>query len=443
MEATSLAAPRAPAAAAQPRKLGLWMVTALVIGNMIGAGVFLLPASLGPYGGISIVGWGISAAGSACLALVFAHLGQILPRSGGPYAYAHAAFGDFGGFLIAWTYWISCVVGLAALATAFVSYTAVFVPALASVPALGAVLALVAIWGLAAVNVAGLRQAGAVQVVTVVLKLLPLAAIIGAGFFSFDPSHFTPFNASGQDTLPAISATVALTLWAFFGLECATVPAEDVHDPVRTIPRATLLGTGIATVVYVLGTVAVMGVIPPATLATSTAPFADAARTLFGSWGAYGVAAGASISAFGALNGWVLVCGQLPMAAARDRVLPALFARLSPRGTPRNAIVISVVLASLMIAANYTRGLVGAFTFIVLLATVAGVVPFVFTSAAVFLIADGRRSRARLGAGIGLIAGVAFLYSLWVIAGSGRDAVFWGFLLMMAGLPLYVWMARR
>src|SRR5688572_6472721 len=429
-------------AALRKRKLGLLMCTALVVGNMIGSGVFLLPASLAPFGGISIIGWLVSAAGAACLALVFARLGQILPRTGGPYAFARAGFGDFAGFLVAWSYWISMWTTDAALAVAFVSYMTVFFPALNSVPLLGAAAALVAIWVLTAVNVLGVRPAGVVQLVTTVLKLLPLIAIIAVGLFFFDGSHFQPFNASGRGALPAISATITLTLWAFLGLESGTVPADEVHEPERTIPRATLLGTLIATVVYILGTVAVMGMIEPRILATSTAPFADAARLIVGSWGAYVIAAGAAISCFGALNGWILLSGQLPFAAARDGLFPAPLARVGGNGAPVNGIIISSIIGSALVALNYTRGLVGAFTFMILLATLATLIPYLFSSMAVLLVRGGTSRAHRAGAGIFVVAVLAFVYGMWAIAGSGRDAVFWGFLLVIAGLPLYVLMVR-
>jgi APA family basic amino acid/polyamine antiporter len=443
VEAATRAGPPEPAVR-HTGKLGLLMCTSLVVGNMIGSGVFLLPASLAPFGGISIVGWLVSAAGAVCLALVFARLGQLLPRTGGPYAYARAGFGDFAGFLVAWAYWISMWTTDAALAVAFVSYMTVFIPALNNVPLLGAGAALFAIWLLTAVNVLGVRPAGFVQVVTTVLKLLPLVAIIVAGLFFFDASHFQPFNPSGRAALPAISATVTLTLWAFLGLESGTVPADEVHEPERTIPRATLLGTLIATIVYILGTVAVMGIIEPRTLATSTAPFADAARAIVGSWGAYVFAAGAAISCFGALNGWILLSGQLPYAAARDGLLPAPLARLGRNGAPASGIVISSVIGSVLVALNYTRGLVGAFTFMILLATLATLIPYVFSSLAALLVrGEATAARRANETGIFVTAALAFLYALWAIAGSGRDAVFWGFLLVVAGLPLYVVMVRR
>jgi APA family basic amino acid/polyamine antiporter len=426
------------------RQLGLWMCTALVVGNMIGSGVFLLPASLGPFGGISIVGWLVSAAGALCLALVFADLGRTLPQTGGPYVYARAGFGDLGGFLVAWAYWISIWTTNAALAVAFVSYLTVFFPALNAQPFLGAGTALAAIWLLTAVNISGVRPAGFVQLVTTVLKLLPLIAIIAVGPFFFDATHFQPFNASGQATLPAVSATVTLTLWAFLGLESGTVPAAEVVDPERTIPRATMLGTMIATAVYVLGTVAVMGILAPSVLAQSAAPFADAARSIVGPWGAYVIALGAAISCFGALNGWILLSGQLPLGAARDGILPSALARVSPKGTPINGILVSSVVATALVAMNYTRGLVGAFTFMILLATLATLVPYVFSSLAVLLVKRGPPEARRAATGrMAVIAILAFLYSLWAIAGSGRDSVFWGFLLLIGGLPLYVAMMRR
>jgi APA family basic amino acid/polyamine antiporter len=326
---------------------------------------------------------------------------------------------------------------------AFVSYLTVFWPALAEQPALGAASALGAIWLLTAVNLIGVRTAGVVQLVTTILKLLPLVAISVAGIFVFDAGHFQPFNPSGQAPLIAVSATVTLTLWAFLGLESGTVPAGEVRDPDRTIPRATVLGTLIATAVYIAGTVAVMGIIEPAALATSTAPFADAARSIAGPWGARVIAAGAAISCFGALNGWVLLSGQLPLAAARDGMLPAALGRLSRTGAPANGIVISSLIGSALVAMNYTRGLVGAFTFMILLATLATLIPYVLSSMALLVVDRPARGAAARRAWLPIVAAVAFIYSLWAIYGSGRDAVFWGFLLLIAGLPVYVAMVSR
>jgi APA family basic amino acid/polyamine antiporter len=419
--------------------LGLWRSTALVIGNMIGSGIFLLPASLAPYGGISIIGWLFTAAGATMIAIVFARLGRAAPQAGGLYAYTKTGFGEFPGFLIAWGYWISIWSGNAAIATGFVGYLGVFVPPVSRNPLLAGVAAAGAIWLLSWVNARGVRSAGIVQVVTTVLKLLPLIAVGTLGFLFFDRHNFIPFNQSGQSLFSSITATAALTLWGFLGLESATIPADDVIDPGRTIPRATILGTLTTSGVYILGTAAVMGLVPPSALARSTAPFAEAANAMWGGWAEYAVAAGAGISCLGALNGWILLQGQLPLAVARDGMFPSLFARLSKRGTPVCGIAISSALATILISMNYTRGLVGAFTFILLLATLTTLVPYVFCSAAALRTSLGDKDGAGARrAGIPLVPGLAFVYSLWAIGGAGRDTVYWGFLLLLAGIPVYV-----
>ncbi len=425
--------------------LGLWMCTALVTGNMIGSGVFLLPAALAVYGGISIVGWLVTTAGALVLALVFARLSRMVPAAGGPYAYTRRAFGDFAGFLVAWGYWISICVANAAIVVALVSYLTVFWPALGSNPLLAATVALTIIWVLTGVNAAGVRKAGYVQLVTTVLKLLPLIVIATLGLLAFNADHFTPFNLSGTPHFSAINATVALTLFAFLGFESATVPSTDVRDAGRTIPRATILGTLIASTVYILGTVAVMGIIPPASLAASTAPFADAARQVWGSWMGFAVGIGAVVSCFGALNGWILLQGQIPLAAARDGLFPAIFGRLSKTGTPVYGLVISSVFVTVIMSMNYTKDLVEQFSFVILLATLTALVPYAMSSMAGVMIGvrDRDRFSGRRALASTVLAVLAFLYSLWAMAGSGREAVYWGSLLLMAGVPVYVWIAWR
>ncbi len=417
------------------RKLGMWMVTALVVGNMIGSGIFLLPASLGSFGGISIVGWIISAVGATLLALVFSRLARLVRKSGGPYVYTREAFGDFPGFLVAWGYWISIWTTNAAIAVAFVSYMTLFWGALDGSPVLAVGLGLATIWGLTWVNVLGVHTAGVVQLVTTVLKVLPLLAIASFGLFYVEASNFQPFNASGQSAFSAITATVALTVWAFLGLESGTTPAEHVHEPEKTIPRATIIGTLGTAVIYILGTIAVMGTIAPSDLAGSNAPYAEAARAMWGSWAGYAVGAGAVVSCFGALNGWLLLQGQIPLAAARDGLFPKVFGRISKHDTPAHGLVFSSVLASVLLIMNYSKSLVEQFTFIILLATLNTLVPYLFCSLAELML------RRKLSYN-SVVSVLAFAFSLWAIAGAGREIVYWGFLLLMLGFPVYVWIHR-
>ena len=438
----SALAPRATESRAG--ELGFWTCVSLVIGNMIGSGIFLLPASLAPYGGISLVGWLISTVGALLLAQVFCSLARRAPLAGGPYAYTRLAFGDLAGFLMAWGYWISVLAAVAAIAVAFISYLTIFFPSLASHPVQAALAALASIWLLTAVNALGIRAGGRMQVVTTVLKILPLVALVVFGWTRFEPSHFVPFNPTGTSAFSAATATVSLTLWAFLGLESATIPAGNIADPARTIPRATLLGTVLTALLYVGTTVVVMGILTPASLATSTAPFADAAGVLAGSWAGYAVGIGAVVSCFGALNGWILIQGQIPLALAADGLFPQVFARVSKNGTPVMALVGSSVLVTLLVAANYSRSLVQLFTFSILLATLTCLVPYLFSSLAEWTLLRQEReaSGGSRKTGSVLVAILAFLYSFWAIAGSGQEAVYWGFLLLMAGVPVYVWVKR-
>ena len=224
--------------AAPPRVLGFWAAVSLVMGNMIGSGVFLLPASLATYRGLGMIGWVVSAAGSVMLALVFARLARQLPAAGGPYAYTRHAFGDVPGFLIAWGYWLSVVATLAALAVAFVGYLDPFVPWLVRTPALAASLAVTTVWLLIGVNIIGVQAAGRVQVITTALKILPLALVGFGGLLFFEPSAFSLPETTSSPLSAQLVATVTLTLWAFLGLECATIPAgkrarSGTHDSAR------------------------------------------------------------------------------------------------------------------------------------------------------------------------------------------------------------------
>ncbi len=277
--------------------------------------------------------------------------------------------------------------------------------------------------------------------ITTAIKILPLALIGVGGILWIDPSHFAVAATGPRAIAHGLTSSATLTLWAFLGLECATIPAGSIRDAARTIPRATVAGTLLASLIYIVSTVGVIGLLDPSSLGQSTAPFADAARVLFGNRAAELVALGAAVSCFGALNGWILIVGQLPMAAAKDGLFPDAFARISPRGTPVTGMVIAAVLATGLIAMNYTRSLVDLFTFVILLATLSTLVPYAFCSLAGFIL--GRQDpRMRMSARTSIIAALAFIYSLWAIGGAGADVVYWGFLLLLSGLPVYVWIKR-
>ena len=422
----------------RPQLLGFWMCVALVVGNSIGSGVFLLPASLAPYGLNSVIAWGFTGCGALLLAIVFAQLSRAFPHAGGPYAYVNLAFGPFTAFIVAWGYWISIWVGNAAIATGAVSYLSPLMPWIATVPGASAGVTLFFLWLLTFVNCYGIKASGWVQSVTTVLKLLPLVAISALGLFAVrgatvGAASAIPLSVSGT------TAAATLTLWALLGLESATIPASKVNDPSRIIPRATLLGTLVTALICILACTTVLLLVPPATLASSNAPFVDLASHYWGTIAGKTLAVFAAISGFGALNGWILLQGELPNIMAKNGVFPRIFAQDSARYTPTFALLFSSGLVSILILMNYQKTMVSVFTFMILLSTTACLVLYLLCSLALLRLQwSGQmpRQRGRL-VPLAIVGVIATTFSLWAIVGAGREAVLWGSVLLLLGAPLY------
>ena len=433
--------------------LGLPQATALVLGTIIGVGVFNLPSSLAGYGPISLVALALTTVGAVCLALLFASLSRRLPADGGPYAYARVAFGNFAGFSNAWLYWMTTWGGNAAIATGWVLYVERFVNT-GGAPAVTIALTLGGLWLAAAINLRGLSSMGLIQLWTSVLKFVPLLLVATVGLLFVDTANFTPFNTSGQGTWPAIGGAMALCLFSYIGVESASVAAAKVRDPQRNVPRATILGTLLAAGVYLLSLVAVMGIVPNEQLAESTAPFATAAETVVGaSWAGAVMALVVVVSGFGALNGWTMLAGEMPYAAAEDGLFPRRFAQVSRRGVPAFGIIVSTVLSSAAVLLSHLGAAgITVFNTLVLMTGITGAIPYAFSALAQikWRLADGRAvTRGRLLRDVG-IALVCLVFSvLFVVYSSNADAdgfaryepfafAFGAFLL---GLPVY-WASR-
>ncbi|MFF4960361.1 amino acid permease [Streptomyces sp. NPDC001222] len=445
--------PAAPSRAEDPtgdtgrhaRRFGLPVATALVMGNIIGGGIFLLPASVAPYGTVSLIAFGVLTVGAIALALVFGRLAERDPRTGGPYVYAREAFGDFAGFLAAWAYWITTWVSNAALAVAAVGYLDVLIPV--NHHRWSACLAALALqWLPALANFAGTRYVGAVQLVSTVLKFVPLLLVAVGGLFFFDPHNLGPFQASGGSAVGAVSAAAAVLLFSYLGVESAAVSAGEVKNARRNVGRATVIGTTGAALVYLLGTLSVFGTVAHDRLVHSTAPFSDAVNAMFGgSWGGWAVALAALVSMTGCLNGWTLLSAQTPYAAAQDGLFPAAFARRR-RGVPTVGVAVTVVLASLLTISTYTSGGGKVFETLVLVTTFTATVPYLLATAAqLFHLVSGRHEqvdRARLVRDA-VVAAIAAAFTLWLVAGAGYAAVYQGVLFLFAGIIVYAVMAAR
>ena len=393
------------------------------------------------------MGWLFTATGALILAKIFSNFSKIIVnKSGGPYAYSKAGFGDFIGFLVAWGYWISCWISNAGLALAIVGALTVFFPALETEPLLKVGVGLGMIWFFTWINSRGIQTAGKVQVVTTVLKLLPLAFIILAGIFFFEIDNFPAFNLTNESNFATFPVVAALTLYAFLGLESATIPAENVENPEKTIPKATMLGTIIVTFVYILSTIILFGILPVDVLANSPAPFAEAGEVIGGKYAGYFVAAGAAISGMGCLNGWILMSAQLPMAIAKDKMFPRIFKKENKNGAPIFGIIIGSVLTTIVLLLNVSDGLVDQFTFIVNLTVLACLVPYLFVSASYIIVLIEKKTHVHNFLKTFVLGSLGFAYSIWAIYGSGTDTVFYGFLLLLLGIPFYVimkWNQRK
>ena len=423
------------------QKIGLLGSTSVVVGNMIGSGIFLLPASLALYGGIGIIGWICSAMGAILLSLMFAELSQYAPETiGGPYIFSRLGLGDFAGFLVAWGYWIAIWSTNAAIAVALVGYLKIFFPVLdTSVPlAVGTGLAF--LWLFTWINSRPLKTIESVQIISTILKVVPLFLIGLVGIFFVNWDHFVPFNLSDETSFTAITNTATLTLFAFLGMESAVIVSGDTKDAKTTVKKSTVIGTMITIVVYILSTVAIMGIIPPEALGESNAPFADAAQIFIGPSAKYIIAGCAVIATMGALNGWILLQGRIPMAAAMDNLFPKIFEQKNKNGAPFTGIVLSSILASVLMVFSFAESLVDAFTFMITLSTLSTIIPYLFSAGSLAILGfekEGPHISKKI-----VLALATFIFCLWLLYGCGAEIVFYGFFLLMLGIPFYAYLKR-
>jgi APA family basic amino acid/polyamine antiporter len=443
-------APTGPTAAleAPARKLGLPSATALVIGSVIGTGVFTMPAVLAGAGTSSIVTLLAISVGALLLAVLFGQLTRRVPHNeGGLYAYARHEFGDFAGYLTAWCYWITCWAGNAAIVSSWVLYVEELFGIDNPSNWVNFGIALTGLWVPAAINLAGVRQMAIFQNITVVLKFLPLLVVGTLGWFFIESGNFGPWNASGGNLYDAVNLAAGVALFSFIGVECASIAAGRVKDPRRNVGRASIIGTAASGLLYVAVTAAVMGLVPHEQLVDDGAPFVAAFDAMFdGGWLGKLVALTAVISGIGALNGWTMVTAEMPYAAAKDGLFLDAFAKTDRHGVPWFGILASTTVASALMAWSYSSetGL-KVFTYLVYLSVVTVAIPYFFSACAQLAYLVSRR-RAVNGWALArdlTVAVVGGMFSLWVTFASGYQAVYQALLLFLIGLPLYAFLKAR
>ncbi len=421
-----------PAPSVQARPFGVWTAAALVIGGMIGAGVFVMPAQLAPYGWTGVVGWAVAIPGAMLLAYVLSQLAAARPAAAGAVATVGEALGPLPGVLVGWSYWVGICSANAIIALTAVRYGATFVPALTATPLATALGATALIWALTALNLGGAKGAGRFQVATTLLKLLPLFAVvlILTGLAFMDTARFTAHPHAAFD---ASKLTTVLTLCFFplVGFEAASLAAERVRDPARNVLRATLYGTALTGLLYVVIGNGVVFALPETLVAGSDAPIALFVEQFWGRGAGLAIAAFASIAAIGCLNGWVLMQGEVPLGMARSGLMPAFLGRTSERDVPTVAILLSSAFASALVLSGAIPGLTGVLTFMLQLTTAATVWLYVGACAAAFALGIARP-----------FAAVGLVFAAWVLWGSGTEALLLSIALMLTAIPLY-WLRPR
>jgi len=426
----------------EQRALGFWACSALVVGNTIGMGIFLLPVALAPYGLNALSAWGVTILGCTLVAGVFARLARSFPQDDGPYGYVQRAFGEGVAFMVLWCYWISVWLTNATLAVGIVSYLTILVPALGASSWLSAPIALAVLWIFVLINLRGIRTAAWVQMVITALKLVPQFAILllGAWQLAVHPAVYAAHVPANPASLHEVMAASAIALFAMLGVECATIPAGKVRDPARTIPLATIVGTLMTGLVYLGISAVAIFLIPQRELAASSAPFADLFGRFLGAQYGQLVGAFVIVSAIGCLNGWTLIAGELTQTFAARGRLPRILARANSRAAPAHALVLTGVLASVMLLMSYSGSLAGAFTFLSIVVA-AACLPLYFACSLAVLVLRRRGAagpsglRTLLGPGVALLATA---YCVFVVVGMGAKPLFWAIALALAGAPFYL-----
>jgi APA family basic amino acid/polyamine antiporter len=430
--------------------LGLPSATALVIGSIIGTGVFTMPAVMAGAGTSSILTLVTISVGAMLLAVMFGQLTKRVPTTdGGLYAYARHEFGDFAGYLTAWCYWITAWAGNAAIVASWVLYVESLFGISNPSGWTNFGIALTGLWIPAAINLFGVRRMALFQMVTVVLKFVPLLLVGVVGWFFVSSGNFGPFNATGGSLYSGISIAAGVALFSFIGVECATIAAGRVKDPRRNVGRASIIGTGLAALLYITVTAAVMGLEPHGSLVKDGAPFVVAFQTIFGKAWIVGklVAATAVISGIGALNGWTLVTAEMPYAAATHDLFPRSFLHRNRHGALSFGIVVGAAIPSVLMAYSYSGLHTGlkVFTYLVTLSVVTVAIPYFFAACAQLAYLVSRRRRVQGWALVRdlSIAGASVLFSLWVTAASGYQAVYQAVIGILIGLPIYAFLKAR
>ena len=419
------------------RIIGFWRGWSIAVGCAVGSGIFMMPTMLAPYGMLGLGGWLIAGGGSILVALTMAKLVKRIPKTGGPYVYVNEGLGKFSGFIIAWTYWVACISAIAGISIAFVGYLGFFAPAISNSPIYSLLASLMLVWIMIILNIRSLEYSSQFQLISTLLKLLPLIFIILLGATNFNFANLPEFNPTNLHPISLLATVTTLVMWSFIGIETATVPADNIINPQETIPKVLIASVLTILIFYIFVSIAIASIVPANELLDSSAPFALAATKILGVTGGTIISIGALISTLGSLNANTLTAGNLSLAAARDGLLPRKFVVLTKAGTPIFTYLLAGFFASVLLILNYTKGIVNAFIFMAMLSTLSTLIAYAFCAIAEFKFAHAdQRNQTRKNAL--LLSCGTFLYAFFAIWGAGIEMIIYSLILIIIGIPIYL-----
>lgn len=421
----------------QHRVIGFWRGWSIAVGCAIGSGIFMMPTLLAPYGLLGFGGWLIAGSGSILVALTMARLVKRIPRTGGPYVYVNEGLGSFAGFIIAWTYWVACISAIAGISIAFVGYLGFFVPIISDSPIHSLLASMLLVWIIVILNIRSLEGSSKFQLISTLLKLLPLIFMIFLGMINFNLDNLPELNPTDLHPISLLATVTTLVMWSFIGIETATVPADNVINPQETIPKILIASVVTILIVYFLVSIAIAAIVPTSELMNSTAPFALAATKILGLTGGTIISIGALISTLGSLNANTLTAGNISLAAARDGLLPARFMSLTKTGTPIFTYLLTGIFVSILLILNYTKGIVNAFVFMAMLSTLSTLIAYAFCALAEFKFAQTDKKNQTRNNALLLSCGT-FVYAFFAIWGAGIEMIIYSLILILIGMPIYL-----
>jgi len=444
------------------RDLGLFAAITIVVGNMIGSGVFGLPSALASVATppVILLTWTLVGIGAMIIALSYANLSKAFPEAGGPVLYTHKAMGAFAGYAVCLVWWIAAVVGNAAIVDLIHNQLTCFLPQLNN-PQAKLAIAMGFLWMFTYTNIRGVKLSGVISIITTVFKTAVLVAIvcIALPYFTTDvlvvSDEYSRQIANESSIFGMFTVAMALIFWAYIGLESSTLAGGEIKNPQRNITYSTIFGLMFVCIIYVIVSFSLMTILPPEQLAASSSPFADAINIATGTaFGGSIINAAILISVVGTLSGWILASGRSVYAAGKDKFFLPIFAKIHRRyHTPHIALIASSAITSVFVLIDYiltvtdTQGGISAFINITTVVSVISIPTFFITVIAeTILLRRGTISGKRYTYIRLSIAGIVALCFMYMgVIGSQVPAVYWyaTMAFFVVGLLMYPYFKKQ